>query len=173
MVKNTIAPNKSAGFTLLEMLIALTLISIVSTLAIPRMSRSVFFGSLKSSARTLTGFIADTKQQAIRKRTDYTLIFDLEHDIISRKSSTELENSDSKKGKQFQLPEGVTIQDILLIPGEKHSLGGTGLHFNTKGYSEEAYIHLLDDDGDIITIVVSPFLGVSDIFDSYVEPATL
>ena len=174
MVKNK--SNQAAGFTLLELMIVIALISIVSTLAIPQMSTSVFSGSLKSTTRTLIGFISETKQEAIRKRTNYTLIFDMEHNAVFRESGDDAqpERAEDKDQKiQFEFPEGVSIQDILLVPGNKKSLGGIGLHFNTKGYSEKAFIHLVDDEGEQMTIVVSPFLGISDIKDGYLEPSTL
>jgi len=163
----------TAGFTLLEMLIVITLIGIVSTLAIPRLSSSILFDSLDSTARILTGVIAETKQQAVRNRSEYTIVFDLEHDNIRREREEDPESNSPVRKEEISLPSGVTIRDILLVPGGKESLGGISLHFSTKGYSEKAYIHLDDEDGDQMTIVISPFLGVSEIMNSYVEPSTL
>lgn len=166
-----IISRESDGFTLLEMLMVITLIGIVSTLAIPRISGSLLFDSLNSSARTITGFIAETKQLAVRRQTAYRLFFDLEHDIIRRETMEEA-GAEGPAGKdEIALPSDVTIQDILFDPGGKQSLGVIALHFTTRGYCEKAFIHLDNEEGEQMTIVVSPFLGVSEIIDAYVEPA--
>jgi general secretion pathway protein H len=43
------------------------------------------------------------------------------------------------------------------------------LYFSKKGYIDKTAIHLRDDDGRDMTIILSPFMGAARIFDSYVD----
>ena len=69
----------------------------------------------------------------------------------------------------LMLPDSVAVVDITSMYGGKRSLGQTTIQFNTRGYVDKTLIHLRSDDGRDMTIMLSPFLGVTRIYDSYID----
>ena len=50
-------------------------------------------------------------------------------------------------------------------------MGTSTLFFSKKGYVDKTAIHLRADDGRDMTLVLSPFLGVTKVYDSYIDLA--
>ncbi len=169
-------PGRSGrdGFTLIELIVVLALISLVATLSIPHFQSFILTDSLKTTTRKLIGIVSEFSQEAVRANTGRILIFDLTQNLIQSDSQfdhadTQFDSEKEKSKTWLALPDVVRIVDISSVHGGKQSQGQVSLYFSKKGYIDKTYIHLRDEDGGEMTVMLSPFLGVIRVADSYLE----
>jgi general secretion pathway protein H len=68
----------NAGFTLLEMLLVLTLLGLVATIAVPRLTRPSDALQLSAAAREMTSALRLTRSAAIAGNSEQVLLIDVE-----------------------------------------------------------------------------------------------
>ncbi len=156
-----------AGFTLIELIVVMAIISLVATLSVPQFQNFFLTDQLKTTTRKLLGIVAEFSQEAVRAGADRVLIFDLTENVILAKLTDDSEQLKTKTW--LSLPDEVRIMDISSVHGGKQFQGQVKLHFSNRGYIDKTYIHLGDDEGQVMTVMLSPFLGVIKIADSYLE----
>lgn len=148
------------GFTLLELMVVITLIAIMLGLAMPRLGAALVSDPTTKVSRWLINNIGALKTEAVRKQKQYALRIDLDRQrlwVIHEGMSEEAEAA-AEEEQAYQLPEDVQLHS-LLIPGQDPiSSGTTDLNFYPKGYSDRALIQLSNDDGERYTFWVEPFL---------------
>lgn len=163
-------PASSRGFTLLEILIVMVLITMVTSFAIPALRSSLYSDQLKSTARKLVGLVSEASQEAVSNRAAYLLNFDFEHNLVwispERKETVDVEPG---RLKHWTIPDFVRVADIASVQGGKRSAGTTVIRFSEKGYVDRTFIHLRSEDGRDMTLMLSPFIAVTRISDKYVE----
>ena len=160
----------SGGFTLLELMVVMVLISLMTAFAVPALRSTLFSDQLKSSTRKILGLVSEASQEAVKQQSEYSLYFDLDQNSISSNTGLEEETDDRlQEGKESSLPDAVSVVDVVSAHGGKQSEGEAVIRFSRKGYVDKTLIHLRDEDGRDMTIMLSPFLGVTRVFDSYVE----
>jgi len=69
----------SAGVTLLELLIVLSIMAIVAALVVPMFGSSVSTGELKSAAREVAAGLRFARSEAVATRQETRVMLDLEH----------------------------------------------------------------------------------------------
>ena len=166
------AAKETSGFTLVELLLVMVIMVMMTAFAVPTLRTNLFSDQLKSSARRLIGLISEASQEAVTSQSEYQLHFDLEHNQVrleSRAAGEAEDDGGAAASRQLSLPQSVRIVDISSAYGGKRSMGKTALRFNTKGYVDRTLIHLRAEDGRDMTIMLSPFLGVTRIYDSYID----
>ena len=67
--------SREAGFTLIEMMIVVAIISILSALAFPSLSTLIPRTRTKAAARELRGYMQKAKLEAIKRNTDCLVFF--------------------------------------------------------------------------------------------------
>jgi prepilin-type N-terminal cleavage/methylation domain-containing protein len=161
--------NNKAGFTLVELLLVIALIGIVLVLAVPSI-RDTFTGDdLKKASRQLVGLERKLRADAVRDQVDYLLCFDLANStywVIA--SDMTPEKQKEMKNRPHRLPSGVTILDVVDEKGIKKSSDEARIKFGKNNICPPTVIHLGENE-DRMTIVINPFLGVTDIYDKYIE----
>lgn len=158
------------GFTLVEILVVMMLISLVTAFTLPAIRTGLFSDQLKTTARRLVGLVVEVSQDAVSKQSDYILNFDMDHDLIWSTPGTGVTgDSEEKRERRLEVPESVRVVDVTSASGGKSTEGTSTLYFSRKGYVDKTAIHLRSDDGRDMTIILSPFMGVTKIHDSYVD----
>jgi general secretion pathway protein H len=71
-------PARSAGVTMLELLIVLSIMAIVSAIALPMFRSGVSTGELKSAARELAAGLRVARSEALATRQETRVMLDLE-----------------------------------------------------------------------------------------------
>ncbi len=162
------------GFTLIELVVVMVLIALTTAFAIPKIRSSLFTNELRATARRFIGLIAETGQQARSKRIAVDLRFDREqHRFTSAPVIGITEHETGRSYPEVEVPDSVRVVDITSAHGDKlpAGLGKMVIRFNSMGYVDKTVVHLRNDDGDELSIILSPFLGVTRVVDGYVSLA--
>ena len=116
--------DRGNGFTFLETIVVLSIIGILSALAVPGMSAFTDRLRIETTARTISTDLREVKMKSVLDRSDYTVLFDPANNLYQlseRKSS---------------LPHGVRFgfgQGVLGPPGNPTSTPDTdGVTFTSN-----------------------------------------
>ncbi|GBE12954.1 hypothetical protein BMS3Abin13_01247 [bacterium BMS3Abin13] len=163
------------GFTLIELLVVMVIIGIATAFVMPRLGSTLFSDQLKATSRHLIGLVSEASQEAVRKQSVILLRIDMEHNRVwlveaagERKAGEENGGNDGRHGQRLSVPGSVRIVDVSSLYGGKRSRGITDISFSKMGYVDKTFIHLHDNDGRSMTIMLSPFIGTIRVADSYV-----
>ena len=123
--------NGIAGFTLLEMIVAVAILAVVAALAMPYFARPSDGVRLQAAVRELAGALRLTRTTAIARDTDMALEIDVERrtfqspavpqrsfapDIFARLTVAEPERSTASRGGFRFFPDGSsTGGDVVLV----------------------------------------------------------
>lgn len=157
------------GFTLIELIVVISLISIMLFFAIPRFQRNVLQDSTKVVSRWILLKIPYLKERAAREQKKYILHVGLESNKfwITHEAMTE-DVLQSAETNGYKLPEDIKLLDVEYPDQEKMSVGQANIYFNEKGYSDKAIIHLENDDNEKFSFLIEPFLLRVRLYNSYV-----
>jgi prepilin-type N-terminal cleavage/methylation domain-containing protein len=160
---------ESSGFTLVELLLVIVLMGVIVGLAIPS-TRDVLTGdNLKKASRQLIGLEKKLRVEAVRDQMDYILCLDLPNSayfVVT--ADMTVEKIDEIKKRPQHLPSGVVILDIVEENNKKQSQNEVKIKFGKKNICAPAVIHLGYEENRM-TMVINPFLGVTDVYDKYVD----
>ena len=76
------ARQASRGFTLLELMVVMVLLTMITAFAMPGLRSALFSDQLKATARQLIGLVVETGQEAVRSQAEQLLHFDLERNQV-------------------------------------------------------------------------------------------
>ena len=148
------------GFTLIEMIVVITLISIMLVVAIPRLEGGLFSDGSDETARWIIANVRDLKGKAVIDKKTYLLNVspDVQRLWITEAGMVDAD-ADTAREKGFSLPRGVTIDHVAFSPTERYSSGTIPIAFYPKGYSDKAVIRVRNSDGDRMAFFIEPFLA--------------
>ena len=157
------------GFTLIEMVVVMALISILTAFALPKIRSSLFTDELRGTARRFIGLVAETGQEARSKRSPLLLRFDREqHRFTTSSATTIFENNEAEQSTGMKVPESVEIIDVATAHGGTKNSGELAIRFSPRGYVDKTVVHFRDDDGEELSVIISPFLGVTRVLEGYI-----
>ena len=169
-IKTSTAGNlNKQGFTLVELLLVIVLIGVILVLAVPSIRDNLTGDNLKKTSRQLIGLERQLRVEAVRDQLDYILCLDIPNSTywIITADMTPEKQALMKKSPQH-LPADVVITDIVGEDNKKQSSDEVRIKFGKNDICSPAVIHLAHEE-DKMTIVLNPFLGVTDIFNKYVD----
>ena len=163
----TTDPERQDGFTLMELIVVMALLSIMLVFSIPRFHQTLFLDDSKTSSRWIIGKIQSLKEAAVRNQRNYTLHFDLDTDHYWETDESMTAEDIEKATMQTEpLPDGLKIADIEFPLRGKVSSGRTDITFYKNGYSDKAIIHTGDGESSV-SYLIEPFLSEITRFDTY------
>ena len=138
-------------------------------LAVPSMRDALTGDNLKKASRQFIGMERKLRGEAVRDQIDYILCLDLPNSAywVVTSDMTPEKQDEIKKRPQY-LPSDVAILDVVGENNKKQSDGEVRIKFGKNNICSPAVIHLAYEE-DKMTIVINPFLGVTDIYDKYVD----
>lgn len=156
------------AFTLLELIVVMVLIAITTSLAVPKFASFLYTDQLKVTARRLVGLINQSSQLAQRYQAPYRLIYLAGDRRFAVEPEQMVDESNTiKKEKGLRLADSVIVRDVWSWYGGTRSSDELVIRFNKNGYVEPTVIHLRDESGQEMSVVLSPFLGKVQIVDRY------
>jgi prepilin-type N-terminal cleavage/methylation domain-containing protein len=167
--------HRSAGFTLLEIMVVIIIIGTIMAIAIPRLN-DMFEVNLKSTIRKLAGAIQFCFNESVIKQTPLRLNFDLATgeywlSYLSVNGQTgEFVDMPNEMLDRQQLPSGVFIKDLITPHSqEKRTEGVDFISFFPTGFAEKAVLHLASRDGRVWTLVVKSMTGRLTVYDREID----
>ena len=173
------------GFTLIELIVVITLISVMMFFAVPRLNTSLLTSDSRSVSKWMLLTVKGLKQKSLREQTPHVLQVDLDNQKLSGaaeiKTSAEtpeameafgeLDADEKQAGKSeaLELPEGFRLIDVVFSGKTPVSSGIAKVRFYPEGYSDHVLIHMEDRDADRITFEIAPFLQQVQIHENDVD----
>jgi prepilin-type N-terminal cleavage/methylation domain-containing protein len=155
------------AFTLIELIVVISLISIMLVVAIPRLSGGLFSSGSGEAARWVIANVTHLKEKAVADQKIYLLNVspDTQQLWISAADTSEVETA-AARNDGYTLPREVRLDQVALSDTEQFSSGTIPIRFFPQGFSDKAVIYMRTRDGDRLAFVIEPFLpGVELIRD--------
>lgn len=164
------APASRSGFTLIELMVVMLLITIVLGVAIPKFSGGAFQDPVKKLSRWMINTVRNLRSAAIQKQIVQALVIDLDNRrmwMIDDQMSEEALASASDKA--LTLADGLRVVDVRFPGQDPVTSGTTEVKFYPAGFSDQALIHLQNDDTERFSFLVEPLLPKVKFFDEWIE----
>lgn len=164
--------RKSAGFTLIELIVVVFLLGVFFSVAMPRVFKTDDM-NLRSASRGLVTTIRYLYSKSIFEKRIYKLSFDIdagEYWAEVLEGNQFRAREDSGYGRR-NLPNGVFFNDIQTerTQGKVGSGRDAFILFLPTGIVDSAVIHLRTGEGNFFTLSTNPYTGATKVFDRYVE----
>jgi len=157
-----------SGFTLLELIVVISLLGIMLVLAVPRFHETLFLDDGKTSSRWVIGKIQALKEAAVRNQKNYTLHIDLDSERFWETDESMSPEAIENAGlNAASLPGGLKIIDIEYPGGGKINSGQAEITFYKMGYSDEVFIHLQEGESQV-SYRIEPFLSEVGRYENYI-----
>ncbi len=162
--------KQNNGFTLIELIVVISLISIMLVFAVPRFHDTVLSDNTKTVSRWIILKVQSLKQRAVHDQKLYALHIDIDTDRlwITNESMSE-EEVEKALLKAFELPDDISLLDVEYPEKEKVSSGQADIFFYKKGYSDRALVHISNEDNERFSFLIETFLSRVKLFEKYVS----
>jgi general secretion pathway protein H len=150
--------NNKHGFTLLELIVVLLIISIATALIMPSFWESPE-GALRSEAKRISSTMRYVYNEAAGKKEVYQFTINPEDGSWGFKSSFET--------KSYRVRDSVTFKDILVPSTGELTHKEITIYFGPLGPEEPIVLHLTSR-GNNYTVIFNHLNGRSRILEGYV-----
>lgn len=163
--------RRHGGFTLIEIVIVMAVISMVMLLVVPRLPTSDQ-ENLKISARTLASTLRYLQERAATSRTGYYL------SLTPGTESVKIAEIGGDGGakepedpllQKSPLKEGIVVADVRIPRLGKISDGELRIDIGAGGVRDFVTIHLRSAEGQFWTVMLFPSGGKVKAYEGYLE----
>jgi len=161
--------TSSAGFTMLEMLIVLFLLTVVVVVVLPRISLDE---DLSSTGRKLIGVLRTFQGLAATNQQQVKLYFDLDQGtywMMMVEGKEERLPLDPGWKTPRSLPESVRLTEVS-IGQDKHFSGRVDISFFANGRIEPVTMYLMDTKNNLLGLAVDSLTGGIRVSDERLDP---
>lgn len=145
------------------------MISIMFVVALPRIKNDIIVDQTKKTSRWLLTSVRYLKESSIHDQLDYSLHVDMENGKLWISHELMPENTlEKSETNGLTLSGGVRVMDVELAGNRKMTDGKTVIQFYAKGYSDNAMIHVVNEDDTELSYHIAPFLPRLKIVEGYV-----
>jgi prepilin-type N-terminal cleavage/methylation domain-containing protein len=162
--------RRDHGFTLLELALALMIMGILLTLAVPRLPR-LGRTDLEASADRLASTMTYLADEASLRGRIYRLTLDMDADRWTVAALAPFaapgtqadkpefhEDADDPLARSVVLPRGVSLEAVIDHDGQS-STGSRAVYFLPEGLTENLSVRLVEDEGGSTTVVLDAGRG--------------
>ena len=160
--------KQSNGFTLIELIVVISLISIIIFVSVPRFHNKTLPDNTKKISRWIMVTSRHLKEKSFCDQKLYTMHIDMEGRQLWVTDESMSEEEVLKAGqKGFMVPDDVEVLDVEFPGNNKIISGLADIHFYTHGYSDMALIHIQDNDNNQLSFLIEPFLPKVKLYEKY------
>jgi prepilin-type N-terminal cleavage/methylation domain-containing protein len=177
---------KIRGFTLIELIVVIALISVMLVFAVPRLHTDLLASDTRTVSKWVVLTVKRLKQESVRRQLLHRLRIDLdagrmwtEIEAPAPAAETEAPGEDTQgggtearktvKGAELELPSGHRLVDVQFAGREPSAAGVVDIRFYREGYCDYALIHMENENAEPITYALEPFLPQVEIYEKYKE----
>jgi hypothetical protein len=114
--------------------------------------------------------ISALKEKAVHDQKRYVLHLSLDSNRLWVSSDTmSAEELEDAAAIGYNLPEDIKLLDVEYPDKEKISVGRADIYFYKKGYSDKAIIHITNNDNEVLSFLIEPFLSRARLYNKYLE----
>jgi prepilin-type N-terminal cleavage/methylation domain-containing protein len=165
-----VPPRSLAGFTLIELMVVMLLITILLAVAIPRFGSGPFQDPIKKANRWTISTVRSLRGAAIQQHMLQSLVLDLNRHrmwVVHEEMNEEARLQAVEKA--FKFPAAIRIVSVQFPGKERVSAGTVEIHFYPSGHSDKAVIHLETDNAERYSWVLEPLLPKVRLHDEWVH----
>lgn len=148
----------------------ISLISLMFFFAIPRIPVDALSDNTRKVSRWIMLNVSALKEKAIHDQKNYVLHLSLDSNRLwvtsEIMSEEELEEA---AAIGYNLPEDIKLLDVEYPDKEKIPVGQADIYFYKKGYSDKAIIHITNNDNEVLSFLIEPFLSRARLYNKYLE----
>jgi prepilin-type N-terminal cleavage/methylation domain-containing protein len=162
--------RQNNGFTLIELIVVISLISLILFFAIPRIQVDVLSDNTRKVSRWIMLNVSALKEKAVHDQKRYALHLSLDSNRlwVSSDIMSEEELEDAA-AIGYNLPEDIKLLDVEYPDKQRISAGRADIYFYKKGYSDKAIIHIENSDNEVLSFLIEPFLSRARLYNKYLE----
>ena len=148
----TRAQSRNRGFSLLELILVLLVISLVMAVAYPSMSRGKTAFHLRAVARDVINSVRIARETAVTEQKSMLVVIDAQAQLVT------VSDDVGEGARTYRPPDDVKV--LGLTPtGEEMTQEPLVIRFASNGSSDSAQILITADSGANLKIAVDPFIG--------------
>ncbi len=178
------------GFTIIEMMVVLVIISIFALAAVPRMTS--YFSNKRENFAIMTGYITKTFDDAfLNNRTNFLVIHlyepgapvDNEEEneeraaLFARNNGLSVINffegkfqlNERKVLKPRELPDSFQITRVLLADGREFASGSVIIPFYPQGHSSDVLVYILVNEEERWTIKIKKYMKEAEVIEEHID----
>ena len=161
-----------SGFTLIELIVVIAIMSIMLVVVVPRFPPSFFTDSTREALSWIILNVRTLKERARDDQIKYVLHINVDTNRfwISTESMEE-EALLQAEQNGYALSGDDNILDVEFSETGAVTYGTADICFYPKGYSDKAVIHIEDSGNNRKSVLIEPFLLNVKMVDEYVSIA--
>ena len=169
-IRRPVIQNSPKGYTLLELLVVLIIISLVSVMVAPKLVGSLGNLNFKTTAKRLSASLRYTRGQATSEEITYVALFNIDDNrlvvIPDQKELNETSHEILIDEEQiarallvYELPSDIKVEKVVSTSGEVES-GLFSIFFFPNGSSSGGEVTLVNKRGKRLKITVDFITGL-------------
>ncbi len=160
--------GKISGFTLIELIVVISIITILLSFSFPVFRDIGLFSDASSQAGDIVRLINDLKKRAVEQNVDFLMHLDSGSGMVwVTDDAMEDEAKEMAKEKGVRLSDGLRLLDVEFPGIRQAGAREYRIRFKALGYSDFALIHMIEDEKNI-TLKIEPFLSRVQVLESHV-----
>lgn len=165
---------KENGFTLLELLLVLVIVSLMLSPLLINLESPFGEGDLRMAGRMIVSEVTRTRAEAAYTHRERALRFNLEKNLIypvdlKPAAQEEFQQQEDVLLRGKPLPAGVVLVDLVIGAKEKIQFGEADIRFFANGSMDRALIHIRNGENGAMTLTLNPLTGDVAIQEGYVD----
>ncbi|MFZ1983683.1 MAG: prepilin-type N-terminal cleavage/methylation domain-containing protein [Desulfatitalea sp.] len=160
----------SRGFTLIELMVVMLLITIMFAVTIPRIDGTMMQDPRKKTTRWLMNAVSTLRAAAIEKQKSQILVLNLDGNRLwTMDAEMDEEGQSTAAEKAFALPGGIRIVEVQFQGKTRVGSGNAEIIFYPGGYSDQAAINLENSAAERFAFKVEPLLPRIKVVEEWIS----